>query len=264
MFDKFINRYMINGEIVAVTALHIGGTEDFHPNVSTNPFFRNAQGLPIIPGSSLKGVLRSFAQQLLSGYDMGNNSGGIWTCSEDNPCIDENEIKKLLQRKDSDAEKEIGEYLFGKKGIYGTADDKHGRLCTVCRLFGSRYSGAKFYIRDAKVIEDSFIGEFEIRSGVAIDRNLGVNSGNSKFEVEVVPEGTRFEFCAILENVDEVEWEFVQVLLRAVNLGLVSVGGMKSRGLGSVRLENLKYQKIDADNIKSYLTGESIPQIDIC
>ena len=93
--------------------------------------------------------------------------------------------------------------------------------------------------------------------------NLGTNSGSSKFEVEVVPEGTRFEFCAVLENVDEVEWEFVKSLFRAVNLGLISIGGMKSRGLGSFCLEKMIYQKIDADNIKTYLTGGSIPQISL-
>ena len=105
MFDKFINRYIIKGEIVAVTALHIGATEDFHPNGSMNPFFRNAEGLPVIPGSSLKGVLRSFAQQLLSGNNIVISSRKLWTCCESAPCIDEDEIKQLLPEKRSQCSK---------------------------------------------------------------------------------------------------------------------------------------------------------------
>ena len=57
MFNKFINRYVITGELEAVTALHVGAAQDvFKPNGCKNPFFRNADGKPLIPGSSLKGA----------------------------------------------------------------------------------------------------------------------------------------------------------------------------------------------------------------
>lgn len=260
MFDKFTSRHIIRGELVASTALHIGAAEDeFRPGGCKNPFFRNAMGLPLIPGSSLKGALRSFLEQYLSS-DAGkealpdNLMYRKEVCTEENPCINlknNDELTKLLKKKDPSAQKELSEQLFGGLGT-------KGKLCIVCRLFGSPFSAAKLSIRDAGVIGE-FIGqEFEIRSGVAIDREFGTSAGGKKFETEVVPEGTRFSFRAILENGDEIEWNMVQRLVKAMELGLISIGGMKSRGLGEMRIEKAEYQIINSENITKYLSGETI------
>lgn len=257
MFDKFKNRYVIAGKLVAETAIHIGTAgEEFKPGGSKNSFFRNAQGMPIIPGASLKGATRSFLEQFLFSDAGKEMFGEEAVCNEGNPCVDQNdsELKKFLDSKNVQNPKKLAEYLFGDEGA-----DSRGKLCIVCRLFGSKYSGAKFNIRDAKVIEETFQNEYEIRSGVSIDRDLGISKKNHKFEVEVVPEGTEFSFRAILENAEEKEFELIKLLLHAMELGLISIGGMKSRGLGEMRLENARYQKIDACNIRDYLSGKEIP-----
>ncbi len=262
MFHKFVNRYIIEGELVAATALHIGAAKDeFRPNGCKNPFFRNASGLPLIPGSSLKGAMRSFLEQYLSSEagkeeipkDIIYRSG---ICNEESPCIDlkaGGKLEEFFNSKKPDAPKKLSDYLFGAPG----AKEK-GKLCIVCRLFGSPYSAAKLSIRDARVIEKTFHREFEIRSGVAIDRNFGTSAIGKKFETEVVPEGTRFSFQAILENGDATEWKIVQQLIRAMELGLIPIGGMKSRGLGEMRIEGAKYQDINGNNIAEYLTGKII------
>ncbi len=261
MFEKFVNRYIIKGNLKAVTALHIGAAEDeFRPNGCRNPFFRNADGLPLIPGSSLKGAMRSFLEQYLSsesGKDalLKNIPFRKEICNEQNPCADvkkDSRLKALLKEDGKDSQKELSHYLFGTDG------GEDGKLCMVCRLFGSPCSSAKFSIRDARVIEETFQGEFEIRSGVAIDRNLGTSVENKTFTTEVVPEGTEFSFKAVLENGDENEWAVVKQLLRAMELGLIQIGGMKSRGLGEIRLTNIEYQKINETNIAAYLSGESV------
>ncbi|EOS79229.1 sso1426 family CRISPR-associated ramp protein [Dorea sp. 5-2] len=267
MFHKFINRYVITGELEAVTALHVGAAEDvFKPNGCKNPFFRNADGKPLIPGSSLKGAMRSFLEQYLS-----SDSGSAIipdnihyrrsVCSADHLCADhlcadhktEADLKKPLRSNKAENEKELSEYLFGVAGD----DKKRGKLCIVCRLFGSRYSAAKFSIRDAGV-DDSFEDEFEIRSGVAIDRNFGTSVGGNKFETEVVPKGTKFSFRAILENGDDTEWMIIRQLLMAMHLNMIPIGGMKSRGLGEIRLQKVLYQKISQENIADYLSGKEI------
>lgn len=260
MFHRFISRRVIEGELVASTALHIGAAEDeFRPNGCKNPFFRNAMGLPLIPGSSLKGALRSFLEQYLS------SEAGKETlpqnlmycreiCTEQTPCIDiktDKEWKQLLKAKTPSAQKDLSDYLFGIPG-------QEGKLCIVCRLFGSPFSAAKLSIRDAAVQGEFMDRDFEIRSGVAIDREFGTSAGGKKFETEVVPEGTRFSFRAILENGDETEWKMIQRLVKAMELGLISIGGMKSRGLGEMRIENARYQVIDTGNIAKYLSGEKI------
>lgn len=261
MFEKFVNRYIIKGNLTAVTALHIGAAEDeFRPGGCKNPFFRNADGLPLIPGSSLKGAMRSFLEQYLlskAGRDVLLKDVHFRKeiCNEQNPCADakqDGELKALLKENEKDSQEKLSNYLFGSEG------GESGKLCMVCRLFGSACSAAKLSIRDARVVENTFRGEFEIRSGVAIDRNLGTSVENKTFTTEVVPEGTEFSFKAILENGDENEWKVVKQLLRAMEIGLIQIGGMKSRGLGEISLTDIKYQIIDESNIAAYLSGENI------
>ncbi len=257
MFEKFKNRYIIEGDLAAVTALHIGAAEDeFKPGGCKNPFFRNADGLPLIPGSSLKGAMRNFLGQYLSteaGKDLLLKDVPYEKeiCSEQNPCTAQlkDEIKKWKKQKEN-VEEKISGYLFGTENGVG------GKLCMVCRLFGSPYSAAKLSIRDARVVEETFRGEFEIRSGVAIDRNLGISVKNKKFTTETVPQGTVFSFKAVLENADSYEWNAVTRLLQAMELGMIQIGGMKSRGLGEISLINIRYQYVNEKNLAEYLSGE--------
>lgn len=259
MFHKFVSRYVIEGELTAVTALHIGAAENvFAPNGCKNPFFRNANGQPLIPGSSLKGVMRGFLEQYLS-----SDSGRRMIpedvpyrreiCSEQSPCIDlkRKEEKDKLKELEKRGSQKLSEYLFGE-------GEEKGRLCIVCRLFGSPCSAAKFNVRDARVVEETFQGSFEIRSGVGIDRNFGTAADGKKFDIEVVPEGTVFSMRAVLENADETEWKIIKQLFRAMELGMVSIGGMKSRGLGEISLKDVRYQSITEENIADYLSGEQI------
>ena len=63
----FKENYIITGQIVCETGLHIGGsTDSIEIGGSDNPVIRDSvTKLPFIPGSSLKGKLRS----LLELYD---------------------------------------------------------------------------------------------------------------------------------------------------------------------------------------------------
>jgi CRISPR-associated RAMP protein (TIGR02581 family) len=264
MFDKFENRYIISADIVTTTAIHIGTAEnEFIPLGNRNSFFRNAEGLPLIPGSSLKGLMRSFLEQMLPGSREQKAAEGIfsgsWSCAKSQRCVAEKpdqeskDFKELWEGNSADAENKLADYLFGEDG----------KLCTVCRLFGSKYNGAKLSIRDAKVKEETFQRDFEIRSGVAIDRDLGKSVPGQLFEVEVVPEGTSFSFQAILENADETEWNCVKSLLAAMELGMLSIGAMKSRGMGGMELQAISFQEIDQKNLMDYLTGKEIPSVKI-
>lgn len=263
MFGRFVSRYIIEGELVLVTALHIGAAEDvLKPGGCKHPFFRNAAGQPLIPGSSIKGAMRGFLEQYLSSESgkekfskRVNYRKAI--CNEENPCADaknDEQLRKLLKGRDKDSQRQLSNYLFGIE----EEKKENGKLCIICRLFGSQYNAAKFSVRDAGVIKETFQENFEIRSGVAIDRNFGTSISGKKFETEVVPEGTCFSFRAILENGDETEWEIIQDVLHAMEIGMIPIGGMKSRGLGEVKLQNIRYQKIDEKNIAKYLSGEKI------
>ncbi len=60
----FIGKYIISADIVLKTGLHIGGTEEgFDIGGIDNPVIKDkVSGLPYIPGSSLKGKMRSLLE----------------------------------------------------------------------------------------------------------------------------------------------------------------------------------------------------------
>src|SRR5438128_1457655 len=70
--DRLRNRYRVEGNLVAQTGLHIGTGE---PSPATDaPVIRTA-GAPFLPGSSLKGVMRSAVERLAP------NLEPFWSCA---------------------------------------------------------------------------------------------------------------------------------------------------------------------------------------
>ena len=262
MFQNFKNRLTITGEIETCTAIHIGAAEDnFSPGGVKNPFLRNASGLPFIPGSSLKGVMRSFMERLFSEVEQGERLAkhvdfreGEWipVCTPAKMCFD-------LSKQDSSDSKYV-EYrdLVKARGREDDLSDFiYKNSCIICRIFGSQVNGSKLLIRDAEVCEGTFVEEtdFELRTGVSIDRDLGKAVQGRFYDFEVVPQGTRFRFQAVAENVDEQEKHCLQILFRAMGLGLITIGGMTSRGLGSIKLTNVDVTCLDETNLLDVLLG---------
>ena len=91
MFDKFTNRFEIEGELEAVTAIHVGTAQKGMGILAhRQSFYRNSQGLPIIPGSSLKGAMRSFLERYLASELGKTVFPGENICTPEKPCIGEN------------------------------------------------------------------------------------------------------------------------------------------------------------------------------
>lgn len=230
MFDKLITKFIFEGDIVATTAIHIGdGKNGFKPNAVDDTVMKNKEGLPFIPASSLKGVLRSYLERVLA-------SIGREVCVV-NKCCDERFESKEKRKNFSD-------------------EDIYNEVCEICHLFGSGVNGAKFSIRDLKVIEETFAG-YEYRSGNAIDRDTNKTADGALYDFEIVPADTRFKFKAILENPDSKDINNVVFLLKSMEEEELLIGGKTSRGLGGFKLENLKIQYIDANNIMdTYLNNK--------
>jgi CRISPR-associated protein Csm3 len=72
MFRKLENRAIIHYRIVTRSDLHVGGHTTVEPAEVDNPVIKNHEGFPIIPGSSLKGVLRTEMERLLRGLNTVN------------------------------------------------------------------------------------------------------------------------------------------------------------------------------------------------
>ena len=63
-----VGKLLIQCELVTITGLHIGGTDTFSAiGAVDSPVIRDARtGRPIVPGSSLKGKLRSLLARSIS------------------------------------------------------------------------------------------------------------------------------------------------------------------------------------------------------
>lgn len=176
--------------------------------------------VPYIPGSSLKGVLRSLAEKIA-------RSMGYKVCE---PFAD-NPSKK-------------------EEAISGP--------CIICKIFGGGYD--KFRIASHVYVYDSFPISDEVsiyaRTRVAIDRFLGTARPGHLFTLEYIPPNTKWNFKMRLFNIDLEDKNDVRVkiLIRVLQLLMghgVHIGSMKSVGMGLIKLvkdrtEILKYT-IDSD-----------------
>ena len=61
---RLANKHIIQGEIIVKTGMHIGGMkETFQIGGSDSPVIKTKKGIPYIPGSSLKGKIRSLLER---------------------------------------------------------------------------------------------------------------------------------------------------------------------------------------------------------
>ena len=68
MFDKFQSRLILEGEVETLTAIRIGAGRSTSPISSDLPVVRDAANRPYIPGSSFKGVLRSYIESIMRSF----------------------------------------------------------------------------------------------------------------------------------------------------------------------------------------------------
>jgi len=225
------SRIVYRGRIVLKTGLHIGSGRG---NSSTDSAVVKGQdGEPYIPGSSLKGIIRSHLERILP--SMGYNCCGLYKESQVN-CLS---VKKDLETK----LKEIRESIDSEQAII---EFLNGNLCDTCKLFGSRFSASKVKITDGMILHTGFPPE--IRDGVAIDRDSGTTAEGAKYDYEVVPAGSVFDFEMIAENLTNDEKEAINVAIEELKGGFIFLGGNTSRGLGKILLTDVQILEKDFTN----------------
>lgn len=251
------------------SALHIGGGKQ--PTLSDAAVVRHADGRPFIPGSSLKGVLRSHLERLGQALDFvdacmlhsyGNLMHELSAVLPDSFDDVGQELVKLKGAIESNALSEVEDLtcitpVWTKSRADATvATAKHfQRLCHICTLFGSPILAGKIRIPDLEVDEVGYAGRIEVRDGVGIDRDRGVAANGVKYDFEVVPAGTRFNFLIDVDSPDEKELGLLSAGIREMQQGYLAIGGKTTRGLGAFKLVNLEVfeTRFDMDNLKAYL-----------
>ena len=235
MFDKFQSRLNLKGEVETLTAIRIGASRSTSPVSSDLPVVRDAANHPYIPGSSFKGVFRSYLESVLRSF----TDDRCVVCNPTNEkeqCITREEMETLRKKRDD-------QLILNQ-------------ICWVCQLFGASWYASKLQIRDLHVRQDLWFDQYQQRDGVAIDRDTETASDGKLYDYEVVPAGVLFDFHAIVDNAEDWQLGMLYVGLSAFENGELTIGGGSSRGLGLIELSLESEEYIDKQHIMQYLTDE--------
>lgn len=236
-------KIVIQGELEVITGLHVGSAAaGMQIGSVDSPVVRDPlTGRPYIPGSSLKGKLRSLLEAA-EGKEY-NRSGG-----------------RDISRHECDSREDALE-------------------CDVCRLFGSigRNGGtnhpARLTVSDLALTEASFEELRTIETGLmytewkfenTLDR---ITSAAMPRQIERVPAGSVFEARLVCDDRDEgrdpdlaVQQDLESLARTLQLLEDDALGGHGSRGYGRVKLRNLT---VSRRPVELYGTGEAFPSREV-
>lgn len=237
-FEKLESRYIFTGAILLTEAMHIGSGEG---DERADSLFTCSNGRYYIPGSSLRGALRSTVERIAYSLEKKTcllfNAGSSSTCVTSNPLLIEVEKQAFERRKEEWNEEEVVRFL------------QQGGLCDTCKIFGSPYFASKVRITDLFPREILTHPKSAIRYGVGIDRDTETASEGALFEIEAIEKGCKFDFELIAENLyGKEEWGLLciglwEMMRRKEEGGTFYIGAKSAEGLGRCQLiiEKLSY-----------------------
>ena len=257
-FTRFRGRLIIQGQLELKTPLRIGAGRGDDLAAADITVVKDALSRPYIPGSSFKGVLRSYTESVLRTIDASLACLCVTTQS-DHSCPTTKSSEDLearlaaLKKKDAAAlEEPDGPYL----------DRMYlGETCAICRVFGSPGLAARVQIPDLPLTGE-WSNRYQLRYGVSIDRDTETAAAQRLFTSEAVPAGELFNLEVIVESGDPAEQGLVLLGLKSFERGATALGGGSSRGLGRVQLTITDCQEIGGApaSLMDYLVdGQSRP-----
>ncbi len=211
---NLLGKVIIRGWIEAITGLHIGGSQvKLEIGGVDTPIIRDAvTNEPYIPGSSLKGKMRS-----------------------------------LLEKAEG---KEQNQSVGKGVKIHICNDKENYSRCKVCKVFGTpgekEFSEpTRLIVRDAPLEEESTkelerleLPYSEIKFENVIDR---ITSAANPRQMERVPGGAKFDFEIIYNVFTEEDKENLRYVFKAMELLEDDyLGGQGSRGYGKVKFKNIR------------------------
>jgi CRISPR-associated protein Csm3 len=225
---NFLGKYILSGQIKCLTGLHIGGSTT-GPEIGglDNPVIKDPlTERPYIPGSGLKGKLRSLLEWKLGRITLHEKHKSYTACScgECAACI-----------------------IFG-----ASSDDRQVRL---------NAGPSRLTVRDAFPTDETldkwltWLGEniyTEIKTENTLDR---VTAEANPRPMERVPAGSAFEFEMIFDVYRPDDYQQLRELLAAMRLLEHSaLGGSGSRGHGQIEFEKVS---ISWRPISFYTSGDA-------
>jgi len=212
----------LRGQLTARTALRIGAGRSYDVLGDDLPVVKDSLDRPVIPGSSLKGALRAYAESVLRALEPlveRLDADPPLSCDPlTKPCLSSDEVTDLKKKKNADAQLQA-------------------KSCWACRLFGAPWLASRVLVKDLSVREETWFGHFGHRDGVSINRDKGTAQHKKRYTFETVPEQTVFDFELVVNDGSDAELGLLLLTLEGIDNGQISIGGARSRGLGSISLD---------------------------
>ena len=204
-----LKKILVSGEIVLKTGLHVGGTNSSLNIGGPDKFVvRNPlSNKPYIPGSSIKGKMRSLLELMEGTINSENRSYGPTKKSTD------------------------------KAGnLFGTVGDQQQPSRLIVR-------DAEL-LTDLEEFKNTDLPYTESKTEVSIDR---ITAKANPRTFERVPAGARFKLEMVLNVFDSDDQERLNASLKeSLNLLQDDyLGGHGSRGYGQIEIQNLKFENRD-------------------
>ncbi len=205
-------KFIIEADLTVRTGMHIGGSSDYAPiGGIDNIVIRDPRsGAPIVPGSSLKGKIRTLLAKV--------------SCGADGPLPDIKEDSEVIKR------------------LFGSAEDKNPLYARLQfeDCFAKQESVDFFAKRDT----GTYLGEVKFEN--TINRGSGVANPR---QIERVPAGMKFCFRVVynIENQNQLAEDFNTFTNGLRLLQLDYLGGHGSRGYGRVKFDNFKVRSLNLE-----------------
>ncbi len=251
---KFLGFIKISSNLRVLTGLHIGGgTGGIAIGATDNPVIKGADGKPYIPGSSLKGKIRSLLE-LAEGLPICNKLGR-------HECVSKSKCEGCDSKTDCE---------YAKSGYTGEA-------CDLCIVFGrageykTNEGPTRVIFRDCKINEELSdkearkAGYTEIKYENAINRitskvEYGLRDSErvlpgTVFDVEILyrvfdadTNGAELSDIKSLENLPDPLKKRLGLIIKGMKLLEEDyLGGCGTRGYGKIKFENFKIEALPID-----------------
>lgn len=226
---KLIGKLILEADLTCETGLHIGaGKGSMEIGGADNPVVKDAFGRPYIPGSSLRGKLRSLLE----------HSSGLTSPAE---------LVYLSRRKgqevrihQSDRPDDEICILFGRnpgrmERVSGEAMESRTATPSRLTVYDAPLEAESITQQMRENLDDEIT---EVKSENAVDR---LTSQANPRTLERVPAGARFRIRLVMDILCEPDRELVPRVAEALRLlEDDALGGGGSRGSGRVKLSNVR------------------------
>jgi CRISPR-associated RAMP protein (TIGR02581 family) len=186
---------------------------------------RNGKGEEevFIPGSSLKGVIRSHSERITRTLRQGKEAACCNPFEKD---------KNKKNEPDFACSSYFEEYKHQEEIKKLNGMNAYRQSCLICRLFGSTENASRLIVRDA-YLKDGCNVKFETRTGVGIDRFTGGASNGALFSLEVAI-NAEFGTQLYIRNFELWQLGLLAYVFKDFKDSIIPIGYGKSRGFGKV------------------------------